>query len=419
MVSSWERNLLGMPQASSALPSQSYGGFDEVNAARARRARDVRQENKQRRLQVRQTELDRQSQERLQTSFSTDMFPGSGTGREYRQQPMTAEEQARRREMLSQIAFGPERRSVRPWRNEASLPERVLRDWVASEQEFRLAAERAGESRFGSALGWGALGMAGVVPFYGDAAQALGKAGRIFSSSGDAARSTRVSGKNIIDDVVEEKRQFLDLQNTLPPEQLAAIPANQRVLREIIHRQGFDAPTMKVNSSEFNRLANSGEYDVVYRGVFGEEGGQAAALRFAEDMVDGNMFVGQGRFGDGVYLAMSPEYSLSYAAGAGRAPGRGAIVRFLVPKNARFVEYPISPDLTKAFENSGMRTISEFLAASGYDGVRVSRSVGEGEIVLFNRSNLVTDGARVVPENVTYLLNQPDKWQDAIGLVFN
>jgi hypothetical protein len=332
---------------------------------------------------------------------------------------MTAEEQARRREMLSQIAFGPERRSVRPWRNEASLPERVLRDWVASEQEFRLAAERAGESRFGSALGWGALGMAGVVPFYGDAAQALRKAGRIFSSSGDAARSTRVSGKNIIDDVVEEKRQFLDLQNTLPPEQLAAIPANQRVLREIIHRQGFDAPTMKVNSSEFNRLANSGEYDVVYRGVFGEEGGQAAALRFAEDMVDGNMFVGQGRFGDGVYLAMSPEYSLSYAAGAGRAPGRGAIVRFLVPKNARFVEYPISPDLTKAFENSGMRTISEFLAASGYDGVRVSRSVGEGEIVLFNRSNLVTDGARVVPENVTYLLNQPDKWQDAIGLVFN
>jgi hypothetical protein len=190
-------------------------------------------------------------------------------------------------------------------------------------------------------------------------------------------------------------------------------------LREIIHRQEFDLPASKVDADEFNRLANSGDYDVVYRGVFGEEGGQAAALKFANDMVDGNMFVGQGRFGDGVYLALSPEYSLSYAAGAGRAPGRGAIVRFLVPKDARFVEYPFSPELTRGFEASGMRTMSEFLAASGYDGVRVPRSVGEGEIVLFNRSNLLTDGPKAVPDDVTYMLNQPNKWQEAIKLVFN
>jgi hypothetical protein len=367
---------------------------------------------------LREVDEDLAAQSRLRESFEggLDLFKGAGSGRDYRVEPVTAEETAERREALkrfgAELAFGPERKSVVSG-GAASRPERLLRDWVASEQEFRTAGERAGEGRFGAAAGWGVLGLAGVVPFFGDALQGAIKAGRAGVKGG------KVTAKNIVDDVVQERRQFFDLQPTLPPEQLNAIPANQRALREIIHRQEFDLPASRVDADEFNRLANSGDYDVVYRGVFGEEGGQAAALKFADDMVGGNMFVGQGRFGDGVYLALSPEYSLSYAAGAGRAPGRGAIVRFLVPKDARFVEYPFSPELTRGFEASGMRTMSEFLAASGYDGVRVPRSVGEGEIVLFNRSNLLTDGPKAVPDDVTYMLNQPNKWQEAIKLVFN
>jgi len=343
-----------------------------------------------------------------------------------RRQDVLAEQEAMA-PFWREVAYGPERESVGG--GEASETERFLRDWGLSEQEIRLGLERFGEGRVVSGAGWLGLGALGLGANVGDlrrfASRAVG-ASRLLPAAGDVARGVGAAadvgqaarGKNIVEDIVQEKRQFLDLQPTLPADQLNAIPANQRALREIIHRQGFDAPTKKIDSSEFNRLSNSDEYDVVYRGVFGEEGGQAAALRFAEDMVDGNMFVGQGRFGDGVYLAMSPEYSLSYAAGAGRAPGNGAIVRFLVPRDARFVEYPIPPELVRNFETSGMRTMSEFLAASGYDGVRVPRSVGEGEMVLFNRSNLLTDGAKAVPEDVTYLLNQPDRWQDAINMVF-
>jgi hypothetical protein len=326
---------------------------------------------------------------------------------------------------VSEFLFGPERKSIFPSGAEASKGERFLRDWVGSEQEFKASGRAASEGRVGAALGWGALALAGAVPGFGKALKGAAKGlgavpdvARAVAPPPPAALPKIRTSKNIVDDLVDERRQFFDLQFTLPAEELTAVPANQRVLREIIHRQKFDAPSSRIKTSEFDRLSNSGDYDVLYRGVFGGEGGRASALKFADDMIDKNMFIGQGRFGDGVYLAMSPEYSLSYAAGAGKAPGRGAMVRFLVPKNARLVDYPISPELLGKFESSNMRTINEFLAASGYDGVRVPRSIGEGEVVLFNRSNLLTDGAKFVPEEVTYLLNQPNKWKDAMNIVF-
>lgn len=233
-------------------------------------------------------------------------------------------------------------------------------------------------------------------------------------AGGDAGR-VAPRGVDLVASVAAEQRQFFDLQYTLGPEELAHVPAGRRVLREIIHRQGFDAPAQTIDADIFEELARSGKHRTVYRGVFGGEGG-GEAREFAGDLVEGDLYVGGGRYGDGIYLADAPQYALSYAAGMGRAPGRGAVVRFLVPDDARLAEFPFAPELTAAFEESGLRTMNEFLAASGYDGVRVTS--GDGESVLFNRGLLLTDGPRAVPEEVTYLLNLPDRWSEMVSLIY-
>jgi hypothetical protein len=79
------------------------------------------------------------------------------------------------RSLVSEIVFGPERSSVLHSDVKASGAERLLRDWVASEQEFKAAGQAASEGRAGAALGWGALGLAAAIPFGGQAVRAFAK----------------------------------------------------------------------------------------------------------------------------------------------------------------------------------------------------------------------------------------------------
>lgn len=125
---------------------------------------------------------DAAAQARVRELFPDDALYGdSGTGgvRTY-----TPEQQAANRRAFASFIFGPERESI--FGGEASRPERLLRDWGLSEQEFRLSGERFGEGRVGAGFGWGALAIAGAIPIVGDAAQALGKLGRAAERAVDA-----------------------------------------------------------------------------------------------------------------------------------------------------------------------------------------------------------------------------------------
>jgi hypothetical protein len=92
-------------------------------------------------------------------------------------------------DVASDVAFGPERTSA--FGGDASRPERTLRDWGLSEQEFRASGSAFDEGRPLAGLGWGALGLAGAVPFFGQAGRGLvrgvGAVGDVARGAGAAA----------------------------------------------------------------------------------------------------------------------------------------------------------------------------------------------------------------------------------------
>lgn len=133
---------------------------------------------------------DAAAQARLRELFPDDALYGdSGTGgvRTY-----TPEQQAENRRAFASFIFGPERGSI--FGGEASRPERVVRDWIFSEQEFRTSSERFEQGSWRAGFGWGALGLAGVIPIAGDAAQVAGRLGRAAEAAGDVARAAETAG---------------------------------------------------------------------------------------------------------------------------------------------------------------------------------------------------------------------------------
>jgi hypothetical protein len=157
-------------------------------------------------------EEDVAAQERLRQRYPvTSLFGDSGTGRDYRIDPPTPEEQAANRAAFSSFIFGPERRSVLPGADEASRPERFIRDWGASEQEFRLSGQRFSEGNVRSGFGWGMLGLAGAIPFAGDIAQGVGKVVRGVGGAADVGR-----GAGEVADVARAAGEVSDVARTIP-----------------------------------------------------------------------------------------------------------------------------------------------------------------------------------------------------------
>ena len=365
---------------------------------------------------------DGDAQARLRSSFDgqSDLFAGSGSGRDFRVEPVTAEEQARRRAALGDFVFGPERGSVVPFVSDASRPERVLRDWVASEQEFRLAGERAAEGRFGAAAGWGALGLAGAVPFFGDAAQALGKAARASSRAADVAVSSKVVGRDLTEELTSEFFNSGKLNHTKPS--IEQVPFERRNVAELIYRQGFEAPARSVPTEEFNSMIGAGqrdfsrprlafEYDgldnniVIYRGIGNDLNGPATT--YSQNLIDGNYYVGHGIYGHGMYFTREGPEALGYGAKFGAPDGvdGGALVRAILPSNAKIMD--LNPSAVNAFEQSPFTDLSEFALSRGFDGARVSfypDAIDKDYIVIFNRSILTFDQPRVIsPDDAAFL----------------
>lgn len=161
-MSAWERALQGRG-----------GGNAAVVAARNRDARR------------------RQAEARAAVSRSEEkpfVPPTAGLGASFRP---TNEDYASAGRMSAQVGketlFGPERES---WITEgqASLPERFARDWFTAEQERNLAAQSAREGNTKAAVGWGALGLAGILPI-GRIARGVRTAGNVAESAADISRT--------------------------------------------------------------------------------------------------------------------------------------------------------------------------------------------------------------------------------------
>jgi hypothetical protein len=116
-------------------------------------------------------------------------------------------------DVASDVAFGPERQSV--FGGDASRPERTFRDWGLSEQEFRASDSAFDEGRPLAGLGWGALGLAGAVPFFGQAGRGLvrgvGAVGDVARGAGAAADVGRVVPESeIVSDIIDDIPEVFD-----------------------------------------------------------------------------------------------------------------------------------------------------------------------------------------------------------------
>jgi hypothetical protein len=136
------------------------------------------------------------------------------------------------------------------------------------------------------------------------------------------------------------------------------------------------------------------------------------------------MRVHEGLYGTGIYVATDPAYALSYATPSGGIyAGKvdGSLIRGLVKKDANLLVSPTpgqdpSPEFRRAIESfrrihggdlskeidsipRGVQKLffSEFLAASGYDGLFVPAT---GELVLLNRSATAWQAPVRVPSSL-------------------
>jgi len=335
---------------------------------------------------------------------SEGLFAGSGTGRDFRVEPRTAEEQQRSRDLAEFVLFGPERGSVAG--GEAGRLERFVRDWGLSEQEFRLAGERAGEGRAGAAAGWAALGLAGAVPFFGDVAQGLGRAGRVASQAADvgrAADAARVVPENIADNVIKEINTS-GLQYTKP--NIEDVVPDRRATAELAYRQGFEAPGRSLPSEDFERAfrelpqsvsrerlpfepETAGQPIIVYRGLMDRRG--VSGVDYGRSLIDGDYYVGHGVYGHGTYFSENFYDALNYSAIESGPSGsaNGAIVRAVIPGDVRLLDFS-NKQAQKAYQKSPFSTISEFAAANGYDGILIPKS-GRNHVSMLNRSAMIFD----------------------------
>ena len=196
----------------------------------AERDRLARVQREQAEARVAQPDADERAQERLRGQFPADpLFGQSGTGVV---RSFTPEEQAANRQALDEFAFGPESPSWVNVGQPASRPERFVRNWFLSEQEFRTAGERAREGAVLPAVGWGALGLAGVVPIGGDAAQALARGGRAAESAADVAR-TADAGQTRIAEIV---RSNADELNRIKTERVQQMTRTDEVDQQALAR---------------------------------------------------------------------------------------------------------------------------------------------------------------------------------------
>jgi len=140
-----------------------------------------------------------------------------------------AQRQAQNAPVWDMMLYGEQKESVLPGQQKAGKLESFIRT-QAGEDEFRIAGQRFSEGRPAAGAGWGLLGLAGLVPLAGDAAQLTAKGARAataVNAAGDTARAA-VGVGSVAEAQQDFARSFIDLnvprRLNSSGEELATVP---------------------------------------------------------------------------------------------------------------------------------------------------------------------------------------------------
>jgi SPP1 gp7 family putative phage head morphogenesis protein len=192
-------------------------------------------------------------------------------------------------------------------------------------------------------------------------------------SAGKEALNRAQNGKQIdVTDFVNGERSYEgDLQK----------------MGEVIHAQGWNAPSQVLSSNEFDKLKVSGDFVTVYRG--GPAGLQAG-------LTSGQPWIGDGNAGPGTYTTTDPERATAFASLSQMQTGGSEKLEMLVPKSM----IDTAPNINNTPANplpskwSGKdRADYVTVAASGKGAYESStESSAKGDYVIYNTSALIIRG---------------------------
>jgi hypothetical protein len=225
-------------------------------------------------------------------------------------------------------------------------------------------------------------------------------------------------------------------------------PAEDAYLKAMLHDQGFDGKPDVVSKEELDGYVTAGEVEL-FRGINGDSTKPDLNRKYAEyyarDFRSGEMYVGRGDYGDGVYAAARDKYA-SLCAGKG-----GKILRMTLKADAKVIAldevakqreaaraeaekpinalrrqidemhmerlrqhlYDVSPEMA-TLQNQltrAMRDVTErpewmdngrWAASHGYDAILVPKTSGGDFYIILNRTAL-----RVQDKNHRYEVKQP------------
>jgi hypothetical protein len=267
-------------------------------------------------------------------------------------------------------------------------------------------------------------------------------------ASADVGRATDVTPRPIVfaDSIADDYLSEIsgpELFSFKKPN-IQNVPLERRTVAELAYRQGFEAPPKVVDSQVFDSIAplkaavqrerlplqhqSAPDEYVFYRGFQTEAdindqfGRFKTSEYYANELINGDYYVGHGLRGHGTYFTANPVESLQYT-GISRAqylplhsnPQEilGSVVRARVAPEARLLD-GFSELTRNQFAESRFGDISEFAAANGYDGIRysfVSDKPGRDHVVMLNRSALTFD-KKIVPVNAEFAIGFSENWRN-------
>jgi SPP1 gp7 family putative phage head morphogenesis protein len=115
-------------------------------------------------------------------------------------------------------------------------------------------------------------------------------------------------------------------------------------LKALLDAQGFTAKPTVVSATEFETLVQKGGVKV-YRGVIGDD--TLTAEQMVEMFKTGDMFVGTGVIGNGVYSGVNYEFVLKYAMDK---PGN--VLEMVLSPTAKFMEHDVAEKGAKALSTA-------------------------------------------------------------------
>ena len=164
-------------------------------------------------------------------------------------------------------------------------------------------------------------------------------------------------------------------------------------LKKILDLNGFSDKPKKVNKNELASILASGT--VMYRGLNGED-----AVRYAKQFYDGEMYVGIGLGGNGVYMSKDSKIAEGYTLGS------NVTVVAVMPKDMKIAGNDVRKDyreFSARFRSTAEQTQEEkehvwgiqkalsfgvYCALKGYDAF-LPTVKPETNIVVMNRSKLI------------------------------